>query len=238
MEQLDLIGKQVKCYTDSKTLDYNALSILQILYPDFQTVYSVFDIYPGIPFIYLGELKYVSKVKERKEWYIIVSSTGEYDLTNREDLLKVVYAHHKKEVPKYIKDVYETWTQSQFYYNLKLIALLGSSVDRQFIDRRMLINIINNITSPVRLTKEYLQDTERETTEFLENDLLSFIDRSANINTATTKNKKSLRLRATFYQLCCKNLPGAIENLVNSNIENLDLRNLNFLLDLIWLDRS
>lgn len=238
MEQLDLVGKQVKCYIDSKTIDYNALSILQILYPDFQTVYSVFDIYPGIPFIYLGELKYISKVKERKEPYIIVSTTGEKDFTDKEELLKVVYAHHKKEVPQYIKDIWETWTQNQFYCNLKLIALLGSSVDKEFLDRRILINIINNVASPVRLTKEYLRDTEKESTEYLENDLLSFIDRSANIDRATTKNKKSLRLRATFYQLCKKNLSVAINNLVESNIENLDLRNLNFLLDLIWLDRS
>jgi hypothetical protein len=52
--KLDLNGKQIKCYTDSKNIDYNALSILQMLYPNYQTVTTVFDIYPDIPFIYIG----------------------------------------------------------------------------------------------------------------------------------------------------------------------------------------
>lgn len=238
MEKLDLVGKQIKCFTDSKTIDYNALSILQMLYPQFQTVYSVFEIYPDVPFLYLGELKYISKVKERKEPYIIVSTTGDYDFTDKETLLKVVYAFHKKEVPKYIKDAYETWTQNQFYYNIKLILLLGSSVDREFAERKMLINIVNNVTSPVRMLKEYLRDTENESAEYLENDLLSFIGRSSNINLGTTKNKKSLKIRTTFYQICKKNINAAINNLVDSNIENLELRNMNFILDLVWINRG
>lgn len=237
MEKLNLVGKQVKCFVDSKNIDYNALAILQMMYPNYQTVYSVFEIYPDMPFIYLGELKYISKVKERTEPHIIVSTTGDYDFTDKESLLKAVYAFNKKEVPKYIKDVYDTWTQNQFYYNIKLILLLGSSVDKEFAERKMLINIVNNVTSPVRMLKEYLRDTETETVEYLENDLLSFINRSANINLGTTKNKKSLKIRTTFYQICKNNITEAVNNLVESNIENLELRNLNFILDLVWLRR-
>lgn len=238
MEQLDLIGKQIKCYIDNKTIDYNALSILQMLYPTFQTVDNVFNIYPDIPFIYIGELKYINKVKEREEPYILVSTTGEYDFTDKETLLKVAYQYHRKEIPKYILESYQTWSQSQFYYNLKLIILLGSAADKDFSDKKLLLNIINNITSPVRLIKEYLKDIETESTEFLENDLLSFMGRCINITAGTTKNKKSLKMRATFYSMCNKNIPIAMENLVNSNISNLDLRNLNFILDLIWLNRN
>ena len=57
MEQLDLNYKQIKCYIDNKTIDYNALSILQMLYPTYQTVSTTFDIYPDVPFIYIGDLK-------------------------------------------------------------------------------------------------------------------------------------------------------------------------------------
>lgn len=238
VEKLDLIGKQIKCYTDIKTIDYNALSILQMLYPTFQTVYTVFDIYPDTPFIYLGDLKYINKVKERKEPYILVSTTGEYDFTDRETLMKVAYAYHKKAVPKYIDAVYRNWSQSQFYYNLKLIILLGSSVDKEFADKKLLLNVVNNVTSPIRLIRDYLTDLENETTEYFENDLLSFISRSENINIGTTKNKKSLRIRTTFYQICGKNIQTAVNNLLESNISNLDLRNLNFILDLVWINRS
>lgn len=236
--KLDLVGKQIKCYTDSKNIDYNALSILQMLHPTFQTVGTVFDIYPDIPFIYIGDLRYIKKVKERKEPYILVATTGEYDFTDKETLLKVAYLYHGKEVPKYIMELYKTWTNSQFYYNLKLIILLGASVDRELLEKKLLLNVINNVTSPIRLIKDYLTDIETESTEYLENDLLSFIDRSSNINRATTQNKKSLKVRTTFYQMCKKNIPQAVDNLIESNISNLDLRNLNFILDLIWADRN
>ena len=236
--KLDLNGKQIKCYTDSKNIDYNALSILQMLYPNYQTVTTVFDIYPDIPFIYIGDLRYVKKVKERKEPYILVATTGDYDFTDRETLLKVAYLHHGKEVPKYIQEIYKTWSNSQFYYNLKLIILLGVSIDKELEEKQLLLNVINNATSPIRLVKDYLRDIETESTEYLENDLLSFIDRSSNINKGTTKNKKSLKVRTTFYQVCNKNIKIAVDNLVNSNIENLDLRNLNFILDLVWSTRN
>lgn len=236
-EYIDLFGKQVKCYIDNKTIDYNALSILQMLYPKFQTVYSPFEIYPDIPFIYLGDLRYVNKIKERKEPYIIVSTTGEYDFTDKETLLKVAYAHHGKKIPKYILESYEMWSQSQFFYNLKLIILLGSSIDREFVEKTLLLNVVKNVTSPIRVVKGYLQDIEHESSEFFENDLFSFINRSTNLNLGTTKNKNSLKVRATFYQICNKNILGAVDNLINSNISNLELRNLNFILDLIWLNR-
>lgn len=237
-ETLDLNGKQIKCYIDNKTIDDNALSILQMLYPTYQTVSSTFDIYPNIPFIYIGDLKYISKVNEREEPHILVATTGEYDFTDKATLLKVAYLYHGKEVPKYILDSYETWTTQQFYYNIKIIILLGTAADKEFIDKKLLLNIVNNITSPIKLLKDYLKDIENESTDFLENDLLSFIGRSSNINMGTTKNKKSLKMRATFYQVCNKNIEEAIDNLLNSNIDNLDLRNLNFILDLVWLNRN
>lgn len=237
-DKLDLNGKQIKCYIDSKTMDTNALSILQMLYPTYQTVYTVFDIYPDIPFIYIGDLKYIKKVKERKEPYILVATTGEYDFTDKETLLRVAYLRHGKEVPKYILEVYKTWTTAQFYYNLKLIILLGVAIDKELADKQLLLNVVNNVASPIRLIKDYLKDTEVESTEYLENDLLSFIDRSSNIDQGTTKNKKSLKVRTTFYQVCKNNIPTAIDNLINSNIENLDLRNLNFILDLVWATRN
>ena len=235
---LDLVGKQIKCYIDSKTIDYNALSILQMLYPNFQTVCTVFDIYPDIPFIYTGDLRYIKKVKERTEPYILVATTGDYDFTDKETLLKVAYLYHGKEVPKYILEVYKTWTTNQFYYNLKLIILLGVAADKELLEKKLLLNIVNNVTSPVVLIKDYLKDIETESAEYLVNDLLSFMDRSSNIQRGTTKNKKSLKVRTTFYQICKKNIPTAIENLIDSNISSLELRNLNFILDLIWPTRN
>jgi len=237
MEKLDLNGKQIKCYLDNKTIDYNALSILQMLYPTYQTVSSSFEIYPDIPFIYIGDLKYISIINNRPEPHIIVATTGEYDFTDKETLLKVAYMNHKKEIPKYVLDIYKTWSQERFYMNLKYIILFGTSIDKELSNNTILLDVINNITNPIKVIKSYLEDIETNDVNYLENDLLSFIDRSSNLNINTTKNKKTLALRAKFYAMSNKNVKTAINNLIESNIDNLELRNFNFILDLIWLNR-
>lgn len=237
MEQLDLNYKQIKCYLDNKNIDYNALSILQMLYPTYQTVNSTFDIYPDVPFIYIGDLKYINRVKNRQEPYILVATTGEYNFTDKETLLKVAYMKHKKEIPKYILAIYKTWSHEQFYNNIKNIILFGTSINKELNNNTILLDVINNITSPIKVIKSYLKNIETNDTKYLENDLLSFIDRSSNLNINTTKNKKTLQLRTRFYAMSNKNIQTAINNLIDSNIDNLELRNLNFILDLIWLNR-
>lgn len=237
MEQLDLNYKQIKCYIDNKTIDYNALSILQMLYPTYQTVSTTFDIYPDVPFIYIGDLKYISSVNNRKEPHIIVATTGEYDFTDKETLLKVAYMKHKKKIPQYVLDIYRTWGSEQFYNNIKNIILFGTSIDKELNNNTILLDVINNITNPIEVIKLYLKGIETNDVLYLENDLLSFIDRSANLNINTTKNKKTLELRAKFYAMSNKNIKEAVNNLINSNIDSLELRNFNFILDLIWLNR-
>jgi len=237
MEALDLNYKQIKCYLDTKTIDYNALSILQMLYPTYQTVDSTFNIYPDIPFIYIGDLKYINIINNRPEPHIIVATTGEYDFTDKETLLKVAYLKHNKKIPKYILEIYKTWSNEQFYNNIKYIILFGTSIDKELNNNMVLLNIINNITNPIKVIKSYLEDIETNDVIYLENDLLSFIDRCNNLNINTTKNKKTLQLRARFYTMSNKNIKDAINNLIDSNIDNLELRNLNFILDLIWLNR-
>lgn len=237
MEKLDLVGKQIKCYIDNKTIDYNALSILQMLYPTYQTVDSTFEIYPDIPFIYIGDLKYVNIVNNREEPHILVATTGEYDFTDRETLLKIAYMKHNKKIPQYILDIYKNWNDEQFYYNVKYIILFGTSIDKESFNNIVLLDIINDITNPIKVIKDYLKNIESNDVKYLENDLLSFIDRSNNLNINTTKNKKSLQLRAKFYAMSNKNVKEAVNNLIESNVDNLELRNLNFILDLIWLNR-
>lgn len=237
MEELDLNGKQIKCYIDNKTIDYNALSILQMLYPTYQTIDNTLDIYPDIPFIYIGDLKYINKINNREEPHIIVATTGEYDFTDKETLLKVAYMKHKKNIPKYILDIYKTWNNDRFYYNIKYIILFGTAIDKTLDDNILLLNVINNITNPIKVIKNYLKDIETNDIKYLENDLLSFIDRSNNLNINTIKNKKSLQLRAKFYAMSNKNVKEAVNNLIESNIDNEELRNFNFILDLIWLNR-
>ena len=62
----DLLNKQVCCYQpNAKVIDYQLLDLLRIMYPTFKVVKSEFEITMGEPFIYAGDIKYLSKVSKR-----------------------------------------------------------------------------------------------------------------------------------------------------------------------------
>ena len=91
----DLLNKQVCCYQpNAKVIDYQLLDLLRIMYPTFKVVKSEFEITMGEPFIYAGDIKYLSKVSRRLEPHILVSSTGEYNLSDRNTLIDLAYSHN------------------------------------------------------------------------------------------------------------------------------------------------
>ncbi len=234
---IDLVGKQIKCYKDVSHIDENALSILQMLYPMYSIVKTVFEIEYDRPFIYIGDLRYINAVNKRTEPHIIVATTGEYDFTDRDTLIKFAYQYHNKNVPNYMKDVYKSWNDEQFFNNIKLIIVNGVPKDRDINNDIMFLNILNNITNPIKLIQDYFKDVTDSNINYIENDLLSFISRSRNINISNIKGDKSLKLRLVFKSICDKNIEYAISNLLDNNIDNIELRNLNFLLDLCWRNR-
>ena len=83
----ELLNKQVVC---------PRVELLQFMYPNFRVVKSEFDIYPGEPFIYVGSSRYINKIQKRPEFHIIVSNTGEYDLSNIDTLIELCYIKHNK----------------------------------------------------------------------------------------------------------------------------------------------
>lgn len=83
----ELLNKQVVC---------DNIALLQFMYPNFRVVKTTFEIYPEEPFIWIGDSKYISKIHKRTELHIIVASTGEYDLTNMDTLIKLAYMKNNK----------------------------------------------------------------------------------------------------------------------------------------------
>lgn len=263
-----LINKQVCCYSNGK-LDYNALSLLCFMYPSFRVVKSEFDIYPDEPFIYIGDVKWAHKINKHPEPHIIVASTGEYDLTNRNTLIDLAYLKHQhskeeqyiyedkrtnkkienldeflvsnkpedytkrvKGRPKYLDDIYEKWTNDQFMYNWKYLWVVGSVSDKEIEADKTFSNIIDNFTRMFELIRYYLKATEELDIKYLENALVSFINNSMDISDLNTKSMKVMKSRTAFKNSLGKNVPYAVNKLLNSNIDNPTLRTYNFLVDL------
>lgn len=238
----DLIGTQVNASTRL------SLDLLKFMYPSFKIVKTEFDIFPGQPFIYIGDLKWINKIKSHKEPYIIVSSTGEYDLTDRHTLMEIAYKKHNKTIPKYIEDLgllksprEGGWSDDDFIYNWKYVWLLGTTVDKEVDRSNMFYSILENLSIPANLTTKYLELLDKEGTtdgaDYLDRALISFIKKSRNISQENTKNQKMLAIRHTFTSSYSQFVPQAILNMLESPIEYQPLKLLNFMLDITWSRR-
>ena len=197
----DLLNLQV-CGIRKEGIAQSVISYLRIMYPTFRLVRTEFEIYDGEPFIYIGEPKYVYKYQNRPELHIIVSSTGEYDLTDRDTLINLAYSHknggwediHNNESlygrPKYLtKELIDSWTSEQFDYNFKYLWVLGTIPDKELNKDRLLLDIVSNVQEPFKMITSFLQATEEAGVGYVQSSLLSFIEKSLEISEINTKSK-------------------------------------------------
>lgn len=232
----ELVNKQINCYSninDKLQINKNLLGILSIMYPTFRIVYSDFDIYYGEPFIYAGDPKWINKVNKHTEPHIILAPTGEYDLNDKQVLLDLAYTKHHKKQPQYLKELIESWDDDTFYYNWKILWLLGTVPDKELQKNDLFLKIITNLSTPIKIPEAYLEASKDEdSVKYLENMLTSFIIKSKDVSAENTKNKNMFMIRKQFYASYGKNIPYAVNNLITSNIRSKRLLNLNFILDL------
>lgn len=270
----DLLNLQV-CGIRKEGIAQSVISYLRIMYPTFRLVRTEFEIYDGEPFIYIGEPKYVYKYQNRPELHIIVSSTGEYDLTDRDTLINLAYSHknggwediHNNESlygkdnigindkgrihhdfihlynhtdykhqgigrPKYLtKELIDSWTSEQFDYNFKYLWVLGTIPDKELNKDRLLLDIVSNVQEPFKMITSFLQATEEAGVGYVQSSLLSFIEKSLEISEINTKSKGILLLRNQFKTSFRNNISPAVLNLLDSHVENEELRLLNFMMD-------
>ena len=236
-----LLNKQVNAYitvNGKQLINQEVLSIIMMMYPGFKLVKSKFEIYPNQSFIYTGDIQYINSVKTRPEPHIIIATTGEYDLNDKHKLVEVIYARKNKKVPQYLDELIDNWDDATFYYNVKLLLVNGVVPEKELNRSELLLNIISNFSRPVDLIKSYFESMDDDyAIKYLESNLISFINKSRNIDEVNTKNKRSFILRQSFHYSYDKNVSKAVYKLLESSIDNLELKNLNFILDLIWEKR-
>ena len=236
-----LLNKQLTAYkieSGKSVLNQDVVSLLKMMFPNFKLVNSKFEIYPNEPFIYIGDIKWINSIKTRQEPHIILATTGEVDLTDRKQLCEVLYNGHNKKVPQYIEDLLDQWDDATFYYNMKYVLLHGVVSDKELKKNELFINIISNFSNPVKLINAYFESVESldevNSLKYLESNLISFINKSRNMDDINTKNQFMFKLRQSFNYSYDKNVSNAVYRLLDSDIDNLELKNLNFILDLIW----
>ena len=244
-----LLGQQVigwKFIEDKKTkvkkpvLDEDVLSILKMMYPDFRLVKSMFEIYPDDSFIYIGDPNYINSVKNKPNPHIIVATSG-IDLLDKKVLLEYVYGFKGKSVPKYFEDknFLKFWSDSEFYYNLKFILLLGKVQDEEVDKASLFLKIIENISNPHIMIKEYLNflSTSDDSVRYIDSGLVTYINNALTVaDDFNTKSNAEIIGKRAFVQSYGELIPKAVNNLLDSKVDLDELRLFNFIRDLTRKD--
>lgn len=250
---LELVNKQVCCYKYiEKTKKYifseQALGLLKVMYPSFVIVSREFDIKDDRPYIYIGDSKWINKIANNyPQPHIMVSKSGEYDMTDRKTVANLIFMKHNKRkrddgnfYPKYLdeliisNDQYACWDDTTFYYNMKLAWILGTVPNREIDKNDLYLNIISNFSKPMQLARIYLSKVDEigdDATKYLDRQLLRFMSNALD-KSYTPKSKFMLTALQTYKMQYARYSNTAITRMLKSKIDNPTLKYLNYLLDI------
>lgn len=233
----DLLNLQLKGYNKEGKIDQTALAVITTIYPIFKVVSDEYSIYEDEPFIYIGPYKALDSVTRRPESHVCLGPTGEYDLTDRDVLIDLAYKHHNKKRPQYLDDIdISSWSVDKFLYNWKYLWLLGKIPDATETEDRRFLDVLSRLDNPFSLLVEFMRITEDSDMPYLDNALLTFIQKSESIDLTNTRGKRMLQYRQMFYTNYRTRVPYAVRRLLDSPIDNPTLRSFNFLKDTVLGD--
>lgn len=239
----ELINKQVVC---------PRLEVLQFMYPTFKVVKGDFEIYPDEPFIYVGDIRWINKIRKRTEPHIIVSGTGDYDLSNMDTLIDLAYKKHNKRKPQYVGELLESWeTKSgkagkvfteDFIYNWKHLWVTGFIPNREIEQNTLFLDIVREMNNPFKVISLFLKASKQSDVKYLERNLLKFIESSMSSQDPSKLSNKSAwyqQKQQIFYSSYSRNVRFAMHQLLSTtNNEDLSLRTLSLLKDVTVGDKA
>ena len=212
------------------------IGLLQFMFPDFIIIDKPI-LFTDRPIIFTGETKYINQIKEIGVPFIIVNKLAEIDLTNRLNLLEVIFSKYNKTPPKYLvlsdkgKPLYERIEEPDFIEAVKMYWVTGKWYIKELDDIGKFILLLDSFnTNTFEITRTYLKLLNEVGSEYLETCLLSFISKLVNPggNTSNWYNKRIKEFSASKKQL----LHRAMENYINSPVENNELKVFNLIYDI------
>lgn len=218
---LSIINHSVKI----KDIDF-----LLFLYPDY-IITDKLPMFSDNNIIWIGESKYINKLKELNINYIVVSSVGEIDLNDRLTLLDVVFSKWKRIIPKYLLEFYQDLDDSTFREQVEYMWVTGKWRLKEYDNTGAFLEFLRSFnTDTVTISKTYLQLLNKVGAEYIEMSLLTFLNRVViPTNNISWWYKKVIE---EFKRAKYNSIKPAILNYMNSPIYNTELRVFNFILDL------
>lgn len=206
------------------------IGLLQFLYPD----YIVLDgpvLYSDRPIIYIGETKYLNQIKSLGVNYISLSAVAEYDLTDRLTLLKVVFSKYNRPVPKYLLEFYEDLDEGLFRELVERYWITGKWSLKEFNNSGAFLEFLQSFkTDTVTMVRTYLNLLHKTGAEYIRVSLLTFLTKVLNPSSKISKWYK--QVIDNYKKSKADLIEPAINNFIDSPIDNEELKILNFILDL------
>lgn len=206
------------------------IGLLQFLYPDYITLDTPI-LFSDKPIIWIGETKYLNKIKNLGVNYIVVSAVGEIDLTDRLTLLEVVFSKWKRKVPKYLLEFYQDLDDFTFREQVEYMWITGKWQMKEYDNTGAFLEFLRSFnTDTVTISKTYLQLLDKVGAEYIEMSLLTFLGRVTIPSSNISKWYK--KVIEDFKRAKYDSIKPALFNFMESPIYNTELRVFNFILDL------
>lgn len=195
----NIVNKVVKV-SDSSCI-FNYLDLVCFMYPDFEIreEFNVLDKNNDI--IYVGKVNsnIVELLKENTRNFIAINNIGiqDIDLTIRDVAIKVLYSKYNKSPSDKVKSLLDSMSENDFIKYFKSFWVLGrSKIDDVPITLWDLYCVLGK--SRYDILKVYLHMREYYTDSMIFNGVLSFIEKSMNLEDVVINSGKYLKLLVDF----------------------------------------
>jgi len=227
----DLLFKKVKC---------NDLGVLAIMYPNFRFIHHFESINNlelescNIPFIFCGPISEIQNISNVTVPYIIVSPTGEYDLSDRNTLIELACRKHHLCRPNNIEYLdFISW--DEFIYTWKIFWVTGILQYKDYEYVNLFQKVISNLEYPYVILLYYIRNYEYVKDLRFQEAISEFIYKCKRHD--NNVSAKTLECMNKFLVLYSHNVKHAIMNYIETPITNSALITFNFILDLFGISK-
>ena len=213
-----------------------SLGLIQFFYPNFKVMDKP-SLFINSPVIWTGDAKYLNFLKSSGISVISVTKLSEYNLLDKDTLLHLTFSKWGKPVPKYVYNMKDILEYDMVLDYVKYHWVSGKWILKEYNSIALFLNFINNLSFNNRnAIADYFNLVDKTGIDFLDKSMFSFIARVVGVSTSDSVWYKQA---AKIFNTRDKrhNIKIAIDNYLNSSIDNKELKLMNLVQDLIRLQR-
>lgn len=214
------------------------INLLRFMFPNYDLINETnIPEKPIRPAIYSGDVSmidtFVNRYKENNLDYIVVMFSSNIDLRDRRVLANIVFEKWRNgTLPKYLNEFIDIIPQDQFMEAIKIKWVSGKWTILKIDDENTFLNLIEALNkSKVEFIRAYFNCLENNKPYVLESSVLTFLTRAK--NKSYRGNSFQYRKKLDMYKgTKLDNTLSAINEALDYNIDNPELRLLNLLMNI------